>query len=121
MQVVKELSYIFDKKNKVKLLFLFILILGSAFLELVGVSAIMPLVNIIVDSTSIYNNQVYYAIYSYFGMNNEKQFVMLMTKKRALQSALLYLNASIISSVQKAFSVLLLLQLPFSSLLFRCR
>lgn len=79
MQVVKELSYIFDKKNKVKLLFLFILILGSAFLELVGVSAIMPLVNIIVDSTSIYNNQVYYAIYSYFGMNNEKQFVMLMT------------------------------------------
>lgn len=79
MQVVKELSYIFDKKNKVKLLFLFILILGSAFLELIGVSAIMPLVNIIVDSTSIYNNQVYYAIYSYFGMNNEKQFVMLMT------------------------------------------
>lgn len=79
MQVAKELSYIFDKKNKVKLLFLFILILGSAFLELVGVSAIMPLVNIIVDSTSIYNNQVYYAIYSYFGMNNEKQFVMLMT------------------------------------------
>lgn len=79
MQVVKELSYIFEKKNKVKLLFLFILILGSAFLELVGVSAIMPLVNIIVDSTSIYNNQVYYAIYSYFGMNNEKQFVMLMT------------------------------------------
>ena len=79
MQVVKELSYIFDKKNKVKLLFLFILILGSAFLELVGVSAIMPLVNIIVDSTSIYNNQVYYAIYNYFGMNNEKQFVMLMT------------------------------------------
>lgn len=79
MQVVKELSYIFDKKNKVKLLFLFILILGSAFLELVGVSAIMPLVNIIVDSTSIYNNQVYYAIYSFFGMNNEKQFVMLMT------------------------------------------
>lgn len=79
MQVVKELSYIFEKKNKVKLLFLFILILGSAFLELVGVSAIMPLVNIIVDSTSIYNNKVYYAIYSYFGMNNEKQFVMLMT------------------------------------------
>ena len=53
MQVVKELSYIFDKKNKVKLLFLFILILGSAFLELVGVSAIMPLVNIIVQYTVI--------------------------------------------------------------------
>ena len=41
------------KEGQFTLLFLFILILGSAFLELVGVSAIMPLVNIIVDSTSI--------------------------------------------------------------------
>ena len=47
MQTLKQIAYIFDKKQKLHFVGILILIMISSVLELLGVSAILPLINII--------------------------------------------------------------------------
>lgn len=46
-KMLKEINYVFSKKDKMKLLALLFIIVIGAFLELMGVSAILPFVNAI--------------------------------------------------------------------------
>ena len=53
MQLIKKLNYIFTKEQKIGLLWVFILITVGAFLELAGVSVILPFVNAIISPESV--------------------------------------------------------------------
>lgn len=56
MKALKKLGYIFDKKQKVKIIMLGIMIFIGGLLETVSVSALFPIVGVIMDSDSIMNN-----------------------------------------------------------------
>ena len=47
LDVIKKLRTIYDKKQQIKFLFLFCLIVISGFLELVGISLILPFINVV--------------------------------------------------------------------------
>ena len=58
--MLKKLNYILDCRQKWQLLFLLITFILGSFLELLGVSAILPLVNVIMDADILQSG--YYAL-----------------------------------------------------------
>ena len=63
MQLLKKLNYIFDKKQKQELIGVFILITIGSVLELLGVSVILPFVNAVISTDSIFNSKILCFIY----------------------------------------------------------
>ena len=57
MSTINKLRYIFDRKQKISMLFIGILIIIGAILELFGITAILPFVNIAIDPKQIYKNK----------------------------------------------------------------
>lgn len=51
--MLKKVKYIFDEKQKIKLIIMTIVILVGAFVELLGVSTILPLVNVVLEPSKI--------------------------------------------------------------------
>ena len=78
MTLIKKLNYIFDKKQKWHIFILFFVISGSAMLELLGVSIIMPFVSVITNPELLVGDNVYGIIYKKVGFRNESQFVIAM-------------------------------------------
>lgn len=77
MNTYKKINYIFSKSQKKKLFLLFFAILLGTFLELLGVSAILPFMNIIMSQESIENMKYWGDLYRFLGMESPNQFIML--------------------------------------------
>lgn len=56
METIKELNYLLDKKTKRYLFVIFIMIIISSFLELSGITIILPIVNLAMNQESIDEN-----------------------------------------------------------------
>ena len=56
MELVKKLNNIFEKEQKWKLLILFIMILIGTFAELLGVSAVLPLIQVAMKPAVVEEN-----------------------------------------------------------------
>ena len=54
----KKISYLLSKKDKRNLFFIFLVILGSAFLDLIGVSAILPVVEVLEKGNSVVESNI---------------------------------------------------------------
>ena len=87
MNIVNKINYIFDARQKMKLLFLALLILIGSLFELLGVSAIFPLVNVAVEPEVIDRNGYYNRIADLFHLETVNQFILFMV----LVIALLYI------------------------------
>lgn len=68
--MIKQLNYIFDNKSKVTIFILLILIVIGSFLEMLGVTAFLPFVELIMDEKSMDNNFVLNIIFSAFYVND---------------------------------------------------
>lgn len=76
MDVIKKLSYIFNKRQKKNLVILtFVMLIGSV-LELIGVAAILPFVSIVSNPDTIHNKRSLAFIYRNFGFKNDIQFII---------------------------------------------
>ena len=78
MKMIKKILYIFDKRQKINLIILFGVIFIGGFVELLSVSAILPLINVIMDPNTIVTNEKYYFIYKLLNMKSDRQFVVTM-------------------------------------------
>lgn len=74
--MLKEISYIFDKKQKRNIIILFLLIMVGSFVELLGVSMIMPLVAIISDQSVITTKPIYIWFGNLFHLDSAREFVL---------------------------------------------
>ena len=75
--VLKQLNYIFNKRQKLEFVLLFLIILIGSGLELVGVAAIMPLVEVVTKPDIIQSKIYYRRIYEFFDLKSETQFVII--------------------------------------------
>ena len=48
-KLIQQVQYIFDREQKVQLFFLLFIVIFTTFVELLGVAAIMPLIEIMMD------------------------------------------------------------------------
>lgn len=78
MNVLKQLNYIFGKKQKWQSLALLLSIMVGTVLELLGVSTIQPLINAFVKPDMITQNWFFNYLYKAFGLKNMTQMILLI-------------------------------------------
>lgn len=76
MGIGTKLNYIFNRKQKIQSIFLFIALFLGALMELVGVSFITQLASLITDSNKIHSNKYMKAIYEKFHMQSDREFLL---------------------------------------------
>lgn len=74
----EKIAYIFDKNQKVKALFLFVAIVIGAFAELLGVTAVLPFINVILNPDTILKNRYLSGIYAAFGFSEVNDFIIFL-------------------------------------------
>lgn len=76
MDVLKKLNYILDSKTKLKSLVMVLVVLIGAIMELVGVSVVLPVINLAVQPDEIYGNSYCKAIMRITGMRETKSIMI---------------------------------------------
>lgn len=74
----KKIKYILDSEQKIKLVILLIVILVGALFELLGVSAIMPLISVATNPESVSNKWYLVLISEMFGIYEAKQLIVFL-------------------------------------------
>ena len=69
--MLKKLSYIFDKKSKVKIFIILILIIIGGFLEMLGVTVFYPFVEMMMNPQSIDNIEILQIVFNLFAITGE--------------------------------------------------
>lgn len=73
-----KVNYIFDKKEKIQLILLLFAILLTTILELAGVVAIMPFVNVVMDPIAIEKTWYLKWLYNFLGLKNVNTFIVVL-------------------------------------------
>lgn len=76
--MIKKLNYILTKRQKRQLVGLLVMILIGSVFELLGVSAILPLCNLVLNPEIIKTDPSYCLLAEYFGLNTVNQFVIFL-------------------------------------------
>ena len=76
--MIKQLAYIFDRKEKMKILILFIVAILGSLLECASVGVFQPFVNIFMDSSNIQKNPYLNYVYQYFHFQSTESFMTAM-------------------------------------------
>lgn len=71
----KKINYVLDKRQKRNLVILLIIIFVGAFVELLGVSAIMPIVNVALNPSTIDNTWYLVEIRDFMGFTQAKEML----------------------------------------------
>lgn len=79
MNLLKKISYILDKRQKVIVAGILIIIIVGSFLELLGVSAILPLINVVLEPEIISTNQYYSLVANLFKVNEAADFIFIFS------------------------------------------
>lgn len=78
MNTFSKLKYIFDRKQKINILFLSVLIIIGALFELFGITAILPFVDVAIDSEQVYKNEYLYYFYELLEMDSPNTFLAVL-------------------------------------------
>lgn len=76
--MLKKINYVLDRKQKINLLFLLLIIFIGAFVELLGVSAILPVVNIALTPEVIDEKWYYILIRDTMGFSTVNQMIIFL-------------------------------------------
>ncbi len=78
-KLVKQVQYIFDRGQKFQLLFLLFIVIFTTFVELLGVTAIMPLIEVMMDPNCIQATPYLRIIYQFLGFDNIVSFLIFLS------------------------------------------
>lgn len=78
MKILCELSYVFDKKQKLRLFILFIVMLVGTALEVVGVTAILPLIEAMTNPKSILEKPYFSFFYNTLHFRSINSFMIVL-------------------------------------------
>ncbi len=74
----KKICYIFDKKQKLKAALLFLVIIVGAFVELVGVSAVLPFISAVLNPDQILEAPVLGDLYRILGFADINEYIVFL-------------------------------------------
>ena len=76
MSYTRKLRYLLDKKDQVRLIWLVIFSVFISLIETIGISAIMPFIDIAINFSNIHTNQYYQWAFDRFGFGSELNFAI---------------------------------------------
>lgn len=74
-----KIYYIFTKKQRKRCIVLFVFLWVGALLEMLGVTAIVPLVQVILNPNELLNSESYIQIWDFFHIRNAKSLVIVFS------------------------------------------
>lgn len=77
--MLRQLAYIFNRKEKVKIFILFIAAIIGSLLECLGVGIFMPFVDILMDTSAIQSNKYLQFFYVFFNFSSTETFLTALT------------------------------------------
>lgn len=77
--MIKQLAYIFNKKEKFKIFILFIAAIIGSLLECLGVGVFSPFVDVLMNTDAIYNNIYLNYVYVFFHFSSTESFLTALT------------------------------------------
>ena len=77
-KIYKKLMVLLDKKQKGTMLFLIFMMLIGAILETLGVSSIMPVMNVVLEENALENHEYLRVICDIFQIDNTKDLMILV-------------------------------------------
>ena len=77
-KMLKKISYVLNRKQKIHLIMLLIVIFVGAFVELLGVSMILPVINVALDPTVINENQYLAKVNNMLGFTDASQMLVFL-------------------------------------------
>ncbi|MCI9545811.1 MAG: ABC transporter ATP-binding protein [Lachnospiraceae bacterium] len=78
MNLMHKINYIFNKKQKIRLVQLTVIIVIGAFFELLGVSAILPFINVVLEPESIKTTSYLNFLYNLLGFHSVNDFMIFL-------------------------------------------
>lgn len=75
MNLLHKINYIFDRRQKIRLIELTVIIFIGALFELLGVSAILPFINVVLDPASIQETSYLRFMYELFDFKSSNSFM----------------------------------------------
>ena len=79
MDYIRKLNYLLEKQTKRKMFFVLLIIVAGSALELLGISILLPLINLAVDTEHATDNFAYKSVEKLFGTESfEGTFIYLM-------------------------------------------
>ncbi|MDD6201775.1 MAG: ABC transporter transmembrane domain-containing protein, partial [Lachnospiraceae bacterium] len=78
MKTIQKLRFIFTRKQKIHLALLSMIIVIGAILELVGVTAILPFINVAMSPNSIYKSKPLLFLYNLFHSRSANEFLAIL-------------------------------------------
>jgi ATP-binding cassette, subfamily B, bacterial PglK len=73
---IQKLSSLLDKKDQSRLIWLVFFSVFISLIETIGISAIMPFIDIATNFSNIHSNQYYQWVFDFFGFSNEVNFAI---------------------------------------------
>ncbi|MCI9357974.1 MAG: ABC transporter ATP-binding protein [Lachnospiraceae bacterium] len=118
MELLRKINYIFNRRQKIRLLQLTIIILIGAFWELLGVSAILPFIDVLMDPKTINHKSYLKFFYDLLEFESSKQFMIFL----AIVLILIYIIKNIYIAVMydAQYKFTFRNQKRISSKLFNC-
>lgn len=104
MQTLKQINYIFDKKQKIQCVGILILVLIGSVFELLGVSAILPLITVVLDPNIIYENEYCRIIANMFHIQDSGEFVIFISIGLCIVYVIKNIYLIISRNIQMVFS-----------------
>lgn len=78
-KLINQIQYIFSKEQKIKFVLLLMIIIISSFLELLGVTAIMPLVDVMMTPEAVEKKEYLRWAYVTLGFSNTNYFLAFLS------------------------------------------
>lgn len=79
METIRKINYIFSARQKGRLVLLFIIILGGTVMELLGVSAVLPLVNAVLAPDVMLEKEYVRYLYELLHLTSPSQIIILLS------------------------------------------
>ncbi|MDE6055092.1 MAG: ABC transporter ATP-binding protein, partial [Lachnospiraceae bacterium] len=76
--MLKKVSYVLDRRQKINLGILLVIILIGAFVELLGVSAVGPLINVAMEPDQMDEKWYFVLISQYTGIADANQMIVFL-------------------------------------------
>lgn len=76
--MIKKINYVLDRRQKINLCILLVIIFIGAFVELLGVSAIMPLIDVAMNPETIDEKWYFVLIRKYTGITDANQMILFL-------------------------------------------
>jgi len=76
--ILKKLSYLLDRRDKIQVILLFFILLGVSVLEMLGVGFVVPFISLISNPNSIQEKPILNTLYHWIGNPSETQFLVIL-------------------------------------------